>query len=83
VLCFEGFGGLRLRFQVQVDLGLVAVVIAKSRMNLRKGQVAKLPHDFLRNQTTGRSGEPRHPSPQCRAGRRESRDVERSGCLFR
>jgi hypothetical protein len=32
---------------------------------------------------TERSGELRHPSQQCTADRRESRDVERSGCLSR
>ncbi len=51
MLFFEGLGFYRLGFQVRVDLRLVSVVISESRMNLRQRQVAKVPHDLLRNQT--------------------------------
>ena len=44
-LCFP-----RLEFQVCVNLPLVGVVVGQSRMDLRQRQVAKLPHDFFRNQ---------------------------------
>ncbi len=50
MLFFEGLYLPHLGFQVRVNFPLVGMVVGESRMNLRQQQVAKLPHDFFRNQ---------------------------------
>jgi len=80
VLLFEGLGLLRLGFQVCVDLRLVGMVVGEGSMNLCQRQVAKLPHDLLRNQShvvplgdsangDARSGNARPPAANVRAPR--------------
>ena len=83
---FEGLSLLRLGVQVRVAFRLVGMVVSEGRVNLRQRQAAKLPRDFLRNQThvvplsdppngDTRPGNARPPAANVRASRDQATDL--------